>query len=311
LASSVTSASFLTTPAYEPKTTQDLINFAIDMQQNGKAEETITSRTRFLRQLSKMADLKNPEQVKNILTTRTTWNKLTRRRHAETYDAFLRFMNIQWTKPHFMPESRFPFIPTETEIDELIASCGNRTATLLPTLKETGIRISEAVKLKWTDLSTEQKTLNITPAKGSNPRLLRVSDKLLNMLNQLSRTRETIFSTNITALRTTYTKTRKITAKKLQNERILRISFHTFRHWKGTMEYHKTKDMIHVKQILGHKSINNTMIYINFEQALFLAENDQWTCKTASNPKQVTVLIETGFEYVTELDGLKFFKKRK
>jgi len=77
------------------------------------------------------------------------------------------------------------------------------------------------------------------------------------------------------------------------------------------MEYHKTKDIVHVKQILGHKSINNTMIYINIEQALFLTENDQWTCRTASNPKEVTELIEAGFEYVTELDGLKFFKKRK
>jgi len=171
LAGSVTSASFSTKPAYKPESTQDLVNFAIDMKHDGKAETTIASRTRFLRQLSKMADLKNPEQVKTILTTQTTWNRLTRRRHAETYDAFLRFMNIQWTRPRFIPESRFPFIPTETEIDELIASCGNRTATLLQTLKETGIRISEAVKLKWTDLSTEQKTLNITPAKGSNPRL--------------------------------------------------------------------------------------------------------------------------------------------
>ena len=104
-----------------------------------------------------MADLKNPEQVKTILTTQTTWNKLTRRRHAETYNAFLRFLNIKWTKPHFIPENRFPFIPTETEIDELIASCGNRTATLLQTLKETGIRISEAIKLKWTDLTQNKK----------------------------------------------------------------------------------------------------------------------------------------------------------
>jgi hypothetical protein len=45
------------------------------------------------------------------------------------------------------------------------------------------------------------------------------------------------------------------------------------------------------------------MIYINIEQALFLTENDEWTCKTASNPKQVTELIEAGFEYVTEIDG--------
>ncbi len=282
MAGSVAPIDFSTAPAYKPQIIQDLINFAIDMKQNGKAEATISSRTRILRQLAKMADLRDPEQVKTTLSTRQTWNKRTRRRVAETYDAFLKFLGIKWTRPRYIPEDRLPFIPTEAEIDQLIASCGSHTATLLQTLKETGIRISEATFLKWTDLSSEQKTLNITPAKGSNPRLLRISDKLLNMLNRIPRTNETIFSTNIAGLRTTFTKSRKLAAKKLENPRILRISFHTFRHWKATMEYHKTKDIIHVKQILGHKSINNTMIYINIEQALFLTENDEWTCKTAN-----------------------------
>jgi len=39
---------------------------------------------------------------------------------------------------------KIPFIPTETEIDHLIAGCGRKTATLLQLLKETGIRIGEA-----------------------------------------------------------------------------------------------------------------------------------------------------------------------
>ena len=54
---------------------------------------------------------------------------------------------------------------------------------------------------------------------------------------------------------------------------MLKITFHTARHWKGTMEYHKTKDIIHVKTVLGHKDIHNTMMYINLEQALFQAED--------------------------------------
>jgi hypothetical protein len=45
--------------------------------------------------------------------------------------------------------------------------------------------------------------------------------------------------------------------------RLLKISFVTIRHWKGTMEYHRTKDILHVKQLLGHKQIQNTMFYIN------------------------------------------------
>jgi hypothetical protein len=39
--------------------------------------------------------------------------------------------------------------------------------------------------------------------------------------------------------------------------------------------------------------------------------NDEYTCKTAKNITEATNLIETGFEYVTEIDGTKLFKKRK
>jgi integrase len=48
---------------------------------------------------------------------------------------------------------------------------------------------------------------------------------------------------------------RKRIAKKLNNPRLMKIMLHTFRHWKATMEYPKTKDIIHVKEILGHKNI--------------------------------------------------------
>lgn len=54
---------------------------------------------------------------------------------------------------------------------------------------------------------------------------------------------------------------RKKIAEKLQNPRILKVSFHTLRHWKATMEYYKTKDILHVMRLLGHKNIKNTLIY--------------------------------------------------
>jgi integrase len=292
------------------ETNQDLINFEIHMQKNGLSNQTIISRIRGLKQLAGMTNLQDPEQVKTTISQQT-WKSQTKRKIIENYNALLKFLGKTWTKPRTTIEEKIPFIPTETEIDLLIASCGKRTGTLLQTLKETASRISEATKLKWTDLSTEQKTINITPSKGSNPRLLRISDKLLNMLNQLPHTKETIFPTDIDSLRTTFTKQRKIASQRLQNPRIQQISFHTFRHWKATMEYHKTKDIVHVKYFLGHKNIKNTMIYINIEQTLFLEQTDQWTCKTATNTKEDQQLIEAGFEYITERDGLKLYRKRK
>ena len=58
---------------------------------------------------------------------------------------------------------------------------------------------------------------------------------------------------------------------------------------------------------MGHKKIETTLIYT---QLLNLNE-DEWTCKTANNIKDATALIEAGFEYITELDGTKLFRKRK
>jgi len=38
---------------------------------------------------------------------------------------------------------------------------------------------------------------------------------------------------------------------------------------------------------------------------------DEWTCKTATNTTVAKALIEAGFEYITEKDGTMLFRKRK
>jgi len=40
-------------------------------------------------------------------------------------------------------------------------------------------------------------------------------------------------------------------------------------------------------------------------------KNDEFICKIARTLKEISQLIELGFEYVCEQDGLKFFRKRK
>jgi len=62
---------------------------------------------------------------------------------------------------------------------------------------------------------------------------------------------------------------------------------------------------------LGHKSIKNTLIYIQLEEAIFKKDNDEYVCKVAKNVDEAKELIELGFEYVTDMDGIKLFRKRK
>lgn len=59
-----------------------------------------------------------------------------------------------WNPPKYRRLVKIPFIPTEKEIDQLIAGCSKKIIPLLQLLKETGIRIGEAAKLTWTAIAS-------------------------------------------------------------------------------------------------------------------------------------------------------------
>jgi integrase len=281
------------------------------MKKDGKADSTIETAVARLTRLTKLCNINDPEQVKTTLAT-LSWKNSSKNNVAQIYTYFLRYLGKKWTPPKYTEDNELPFIPTEEEIDSLISAGQPRTATLLQLLKETGARIGEINKLLWIHIDTQRKTIHITAVKGSNSRILPISNKLIAMLNRLPRLNDKVFQPTSHGLRTTFEALRKRTATKLDNPRLKRIHFHTFRHWKATMEYHKTKDIMHVKTMLGHKSIESTMVYINLEQALFLSDSDEWTCKATTDDNEATQLIEAGFEYVmTTPSGLMQFRKRK
>ena len=294
-----------------------IIDYLWWMKKQGYKPTTIAARDYIMQNLLKRgANILDPESVKEVIAKVDTWSESRKSVVADTYTSFLRMLGLTWEKPRYTKTQRIPFIPTEKEIDELIANAGSKTGTALKVAKETAARIGEILGLKWVDLDEERRTLKFVAEKGSNPRILSVSSDLIAMLKALPRRNEYIFSsTHGHANRGDYSKqlmlTRKSLARKLQNPRLLEITYHTLRHWKGTMEYHKTKDIIHVKTLLGHKNINNTMIYINLERAIFKETNDEFTVRATSDIDEACKLMEVGFEYACDMDGKKLFRKRK
>jgi len=78
------------------------------------------------------------------------------------------------------------------------------------------------------------------------------------------------------------------------------------------MLYHQTKDVLYVMQFLGHKSVKNTMLYIQLEEAIFKEASDEFICRVAKNVEEAKNLIEAGFDYVcTTPDNVMLFRKRK
>ena len=291
-----------------------LVQFAWTMQQEQYAKETIRVNISCLRALvERGANLLDTLSVKNALAREQKWSAARKRNAITAYTLFLKFNGMAWNKPKCEVTRKFPFIPIEQEIDALIAGSGKKNAAFLQTLKETAMRSGEAKRLEWIDVDREKNIITLNaPEKGSNPRMWKVSPTLMEMINALPRKSDEVFTGSLKSMKTTFQKTRKRLSQTLQNPRLLRIHFHTFRHWKATMLYHQTKDPYYVKSFLGHKELSSTEVYINIEHTLFEAgANDQFTVKIAEKPEEIKALLEVGFEYVCQKDTLIFLRKRK
>jgi hypothetical protein len=73
------------------------------------------------------------------------------------------------------------------------------------------------------------------------------------------------------------------------------------------MDHQRTKDILYVMRMLGHKSIQNTLVYTQMVQF----KKEEFASATANTIEDAQKLVESGFEYVTEIDGVKLFRKRK
>jgi integrase len=288
----------------------------------GRKPATIAKNVeRFIRLSKLVNDINDPEQIKEALAT-IQWANSTKQTAIDAYTVYLRILGKQWQKPRYIRQEKLYFIPTEQEIDSLISASNSKLATLLQLLKETAVRIGEAYNIAWTDVDLEHKTVTINhPEKGSLPRILQISEKLKGMLNSMPKETNSPFQwigqktgkpIAQKGIKTTFEGTRTRVAKKLSNPRILQIHFHTFRHWKATTEYYKTRDDRMIRHILGHKTATMSDRYIHIVETLYHDESGEWTCKVAHNEKEAIDLIENGFTYVNNMgDNTALYRKRK
>lgn len=290
-----------------------LFEFSWWMKKQGYAEETNKTYIGCLKMLLKKgANLYDPESIKDSLT-RQNWSPNRKLIAINSYTLYLKMNKATWEKPRCKVSRKIPFIPTEKELNTLIDKSGKKTSTFLLLLKETAMRCGEAKRILWTDLDSERRIIILNePEKGSKPRAWKISIQLVAMLNRLPKKSKKIFGDGpVDTMKNSFFRTRKRLATILNEPRLQRISFHTFRHWKATTLYHQTKDIYYVKEFLGHKSIKNTEIYITIERTLFDSTNDEFNVKITKDPEEIKELLETGFDYICQKDELIFLRKRK
>jgi integrase len=301
-------------PAHQPKTTAThaIFNVLFKMKNNGKADVTIKFVSKALKRISHFADLDNPQQVKQFIANLETANSY-KRNLCFAYKQYCDYYKITWEKPIYYQEPKAIRIPTTAHIDMLIANSGKVMTVKLTLSKETGLRPVEVCSLKVKDIDLEQKTVYPTTAKHGAPRALKISNSLQEMLRtHINRYRlnlnNKLFKGNSENYGKHYRLHRNKLAERLHKPELKNIRLYDFRHYFATRLYAKTKDILFVKQQMGHRKIETTLVYT---QLLKINEEEEYTCRISTNTKQDAELIESGFEYITERDGNKIFRKRK
>lgn len=183
---------------------REILEYLLHLHKLGLKPKTLEDYGYKLKKLEGNANLDDPESVKEFLADNKTWSLRTKHMAVAIYDGFLKWQNKTWQPPRYKPVKKLPFIPTENEIDQMIAASGKRTAPFLQLLKETGMRCGEAVQVEWAHIDFIRKTVHVTPEKGSNPRILPISDKLIGMIQRLPKKGNRVWTATLTSIKTNF-----------------------------------------------------------------------------------------------------------
>jgi integrase len=162
----------------ERKSLAQILDYAWKLKKRGLAENTIKQRMYWLNTFArKGAELNDVDSVETVLATEQ-WRPATKKELVRVYHSYAKTMDIPWEPIKANHEPKQPFIPLESEINDLIAGCGKRTGTFLQCLKDTGARTGGVLRLQWTDVNAQNSTISINdPEKGSQSRTIKVSAK--------------------------------------------------------------------------------------------------------------------------------------
>jgi integrase len=300
-------------PQTHPSKFQDEVEYREFLREKGNKESTIETKVRILRNLNRRTGNLWDSAIVTVCIKASNWGSRRKNNGFYSYRDWCNWKGFDYTFKKYRGEaSPLPYIPSEKELDQLIAYCKPYYSSFLQVMNETAFRPGEVQLLRVVDVDFERGIINLTkPLKWSNPRQAKISNKLVAMITRQangSASTTPIWPLNYNTIHRTFFEKRKQLAQKLENPNFMKITFKTFRHWKATMEYSKTKDILHVKKLLGHKEIKNTLIYTHLVN---LDEEDSYTVRIASNMEEFTSLLENGFEFVSDYEDKKILRKRK
>ncbi|MFH1399100.1 MAG: site-specific tyrosine recombinase/integron integrase [Candidatus Woesearchaeota archaeon] len=159
---------------------------------------------------------------------------------------------------------KLPVILTKEEVKRLIDSASTKkTRLILMLLYASGLRVSEAVSLKYGDLEPDDNFGWVRLGKGGKDRMFLLNDRLVKELNRYSKDNSGpyIFS-NALDEPISPRNVQKIVSKTAKKAGIKkRVTPHTLRHSFATHLLESGVSIRYIQELLGHSNLQTTQIY--------------------------------------------------
>jgi len=152
---------------------------------------------------------------------------------------------------------------TKEEIARLLSCCDKNLYPIVFTALNTGMRKSEILGLKWSNVDLKNGYIYVENSKSSESRTIPMNEKLLSLFRKMFEERklssEYVFVNPKTGAK--YQDIKKAFASTLKKAQIKNFHFHDLRHTFASHLVMAGVDLTTVKELLGHKDIKMTLRY--------------------------------------------------
>lgn len=207
----------------------------------------------------------------NMLLTRRPIPSISYFKHTvyslRCYSQMMHLPVLQVALPSIRKEKKLPVVLSQPEVRRLLdSSDGIRSKALLSLIYSCGLRVSELINLKISDIDSDRMQVHIRQGKGRKDRYVPLSVKVLPDLRAyFLRYNPGIYLFNSSPGKIINTfEIRNIFRDAIHLARISKpCTLHTLRHSYATHLLEQGENILRIRDLLGHANITTTMVYLH------------------------------------------------
>jgi site-specific recombinase XerD len=241
----------------------------------GTMKEYVFHVARFAKHFNKSPDLLGPEEIRQYQVFLLRERKFSTSTLNVALGALRFFYTVtlrrEWALDHLRyprRPKRLPVVLSQSEVYRVVSAVRNlKHRTLLMTQYATGMRVSEATRLRVEDIDSKRMVIRVHQGKGKKDRYVPLTPTLLVVLRRYwsaYRPKAALFPSQQGGRPLTPGSLTRVCVKAGRKAGLSkRVTTHTFRHSFATHLLEAGTDLRTIQVILGHRSLRTTAMYLH------------------------------------------------